>query len=660
MKKLYTKLILFLLLVLPGLSSRAQYIVKQADQQYDIFNYSKAVELYLKAYKKDSTLHNAERLANSYRFMHDYLNAEKWFAITTAKTGSKTENVLRYAEALKNNLKYAEAKAQYTKYYTLSRPIDTARLNFWTSACDSAMRWMKNPVPVTLKNEASLNSNQSDWGTVIYNNQILFTSDRSAKDKEAVTKKNKPFLRFDYRNEGPNKDIYGWTGRSYLKLYSVPQNAATTDAIQLFELPARADYHVGPPSFTADGTEMCFTMTRIPERWEGRKDSVKTVNIEVYTSKKNPISQRWEKPVPFKYNNVQYWSVGDPFITPDGKTLYFVSDMTGTTGGTDIWYCNRGVDGDWAKPVNFRVLNTTGNERTPVMSTDSIFYFSSDGAKGMGGLDVFRAVPRINGYQKQNMGYPFNSPQDDFAFLLSSNTTGYLSSNRQGGAGSDDIYSFVYQPAPTYLLTGVVFNKSTRQRIPNSTVTLTPVKGRDLKAQSDANGAYKFTLQSNSEYRLKGAKEGYLSDNDDRPISTAGLPPTQEIRKNLYLEKIVLKKAIRLENIYYDLDKADIRPDAAIELDKLIKILKDNPTIEVELGSHTDSRGDDDYNKELSERRANAAVDYITTVGGIDEYRIIARGYGESRLLNRCGNGVKCSETDHQLNRRTEFTIIKY
>ncbi|WP_158825464.1 OmpA family protein [Mucilaginibacter lacusdianchii] len=657
MKKLFTTSAIALSCVLLSVSSRAQYALKQADEQYNLFNYTKAAELYTEAYKKNPTLHAAEQLANSYRLMHDYLNAEKWFATTVGITGSKPENHFKYAEALKNNLKYAEARAEYTKYYTLSRPTDTAKLHYWTSSCDSALKWMKNPVPADVKNEAAYNTAQSDWGAMPLGNGIVFTSDRGSKAGEEQGKRNKPFLRFDH-GVVPDKEVYGWTGRTYLKLY---QTAAGTNAATLFPVDAPTDYHVGTASFSADGNEMYFTLTRIPSKWAGKRDTVKTVNIEIYSSRKDVGSQKWQKPVPFKYNNVQQWSVGDPFITADGQTLYFVSDMPGGLGGTDIWYCTRATNGEWGQPVNLTELNTSGNERTPFMDANNYLYYSSDGAKGMGGLDVFRAVRRSKGYQKQNLGYPFNSPQDDFAFVaLKDDASGYLSSNRSGGSGSDDIYSFSYKPAPAYVLAGIVYDKTTRQPVTNSTVTLTQLNGRDIKAKTDAAGAFRFTLYDKATYRLRGEKEGYLSDNDEKAITTAGLAPDQVVRKDLYLDKIVLKKAIRLENIYYDLDKSDIRPDAAVELDKLVKILKDNPTIMIELGSHTDSRGDDDYNKALSERRANAAVDYITTVGEIDDYRIIARGYGETRLLNRCANGVKCSEADHQLNRRTEFTIIKY
>jgi len=257
----------------------------------------------------------------------------------------------------------------------------------------------------------------------------------------------------------------------------------------------------------------------------------------------------------------------------------------------------------------------------------------------------------------KNMAYPVNSPQDDFAYTLVTDSTGYLSSNRPDGMGSDDIYSFTQKPAPTFLFEGVVYDKKTKQVIPGSIVRLTNTNGSILEGLSDAEGKFSFRLEEKSNYKLRGEKKSYLSDN--QTVTTLRAAPNVTIHKDLYLDKVELNKAIRLENIYYDFDESYIREDAAVELDKLIKIMKDNPNIEIELGSHTDSRGNDAYNMQLSQARADAAVKYIVDIGDIDPKRIKAKGYGETRLLNRCRNGVNCSEAEHQLNRRTEFTITR-
>jgi len=642
-----------------GHSVKAQYVLKLADEQYSLYNYTKAAELYLKAYKKDPTLYTAEHLANCYHLTREYPEAEKWYATAVAMPQSKPDNLLKYAEVLKNNLKYAEAKAQYTKYYTISPAVNQAQLKFWISSCDSAMKWMKNPIPVDIRNEQFLNTKESDWGAVKYNNTLVFTSDRENKTGEEEVKKKKPLIKFDGANT-IDKRIYGWTGNKYLNLYEQQNGVTTADGVKPFPFIAGTEYHIGAASFTADGTEMYFTLTHLPNRKIKDTARIKTIKLDIYSSRRNTATNLWETPVPFTYNNEAAYSVGDPYITPDGKTLYFTSDMPGGIGGTDIYCCER-TNGSWGQPINLKAINTPANERTPFIATDGTIYFSTDGDKGMGGLDIFKALPKGSNFgPKQNLGYPINSAQDDFAYVLSAGgSSGYLSSNRTGGVGSDDIYSFTPLNTATYNLEGVVYDKFTRHPIGNSTVTLTRPKGILSKVQTNSAGQFSFVLNENSDYQLKGEKNAYLADNLNT-FSTTSLAPSTVVKRNLYLEKIELKKAIRVDNIYYDLDKSDIRPDAALELDKLIMILKDNPTIVIELGSHTDSRADDDYNMALSRRRAKAAAAYIVDVGGIDEDRIIARGYGETRLLNRCSNGVSCSEAAHQLNRRTEFTIIEY
>jgi outer membrane protein OmpA-like peptidoglycan-associated protein len=205
-------------------------------------------------------------------------------------------------------------------------------------------------------------------------------------------------------------------------------------------------------------------------------------------------------------------------------------------------------------------------------------------------------------------------------------------------------------------LEGVVYDKTTRVPIPHSIVILSRISNEDQIKLTDSSGRYKFDLTENMDFKLTAEKDGYLSDIENR--TTKGLTTSQTIKQDFFLQNFQLNKAIRIENIYYDFDKYNIRPDAAVELNKLIKILKDNPTIKIELGSHTDSRGSDEYNMRLSQLRATSCVNYLITVGGIDRDRLTARGYGETQLLNRCSNGVKCSEAEHQLNRRTEFKIV--
>jgi peptidoglycan-associated lipoprotein len=646
--------ILFTLLSLMifNYSLKAQKEIKQADQQFELFNYIKAIDLYEQAYKKKETLHAAERLASAYSLINDYKQAESWYAIVVNLPDSKPEHILNYAKALQSNSKYTEAKAAYKKYIGLSNENNTAQQNIWLASCDSALKWMKNPGKIDVANQKPLNSSQSDWAAVPYQGGIVFTSDRSnasINDKTA-----KPFLRFDGAVL-PDKKIYGWTGNGYLRLFF---KAGTSDSLSLFPMNAGTNYHIGSASFTADGNTIFFTLTRIPGKIKRLKNQPSTINVELYSSSKD-AKGIWEKPKAFPYNNTATYSIGDPSISADGKLLYFASNMPGGAGGSDIYYCTKNNDNTWSAPVNLRAVNTAGNERSPVSGPNSNFYFSSDGYIGMGGLDVYKAqVSNETIDHIENLKYPFNSPQDDFGFSLDQQgNIAFLSSNRTEGMGQDDIYSLKIPPVIRLRLIGKVLDTRTNNPIPNALVVLSKIDGGILKVETDETGAFDFKLDQESNYTLAGVKTGFLAD--VKELTTAGLNTSTVLEKNLYLGVIELNKAIRIDNIYYDFDKWNIRADAAAELDKLVKILKDNPTIWIELGSHTDSRGKDAYNLTLSQKRAESAVQYIIS-RGIDKNRITARGYGETQLLNRCANGVPCSEAEHQLNRRTEFKIVKY
>jgi peptidoglycan-associated lipoprotein len=637
------------ILLMMYLPARSQYVLNEADAQYNLFNYIKAIDLYEQAYGKKNSLHAAERLADSYSQTRNYKEAESWAAIAAAMPESKPEHTLHYAKSLISNSKYAEAKVQFMKYLDLKKDVPLAQQNLWLQSCDSAVRWMQHPAAITVQNRKELNTSFSDWGAVLNNGLVTFTSDRGTRND---TQKGgaKPILKFD-TGKIPDKNVYGWTGNAYLRLYEF-RKTETTDSLGLFPFDAGTDYHVGAASFTAEGNEMYFTLTRIPKDLKYGKGGLATVNVEIYSSKK-ASDGKWSKPVPFKYNQVNSYSVGDPFISKDGKTLYFVSNMPGGKGGTDIYSVQKDGNGEWLTAQNIASLNTAGNERSPSLDEAGNFYFSTDGLAGMGGLDVFKASVQGSGYgQPMNQGYPINSPQDDFAFNMYTATAGYLSSNRVDGLGSDDIYSITRQIIQAITLEGRVYNKKTGLPLSAALVTLKGNNGETLKVSTDESGYYSFKIDKDVPYDVIAEKTNFRSA-DTSFVTQVSLV------KDFYLIPVEINKPIRLENIYYDFDKANIRPDAAVELDKLVKIMQDNPTMWIELGSHTDSRGNDEYNQWLSQRRANSAVQYIID-RGISKNRITAKGYGESQLLNRCANGVKCSEAEHQLNRRTEFKIVKY
>ncbi|QPH40489.1 OmpA family protein [Pedobacter endophyticus] len=647
MNKIVTFLSLTIALTSSSQLLKAQYVIKEADAQYELLNYSKAINLYEEAYKKKATLHTAERLAESYQLLSNYVQAESWYATAVSMPDSKAENTLNYAKMLQQNSKYTEAKAQYISYFQKAGNVSESLRRSWLASCDSAINWMKNPRAVLIANQKDLNSAQSDFGSFPYQNGLIFISDRTSKQADIKTKK--PFLKFDGARL-PNEKVYGWTGNGYLKLY-IKQG---TDSVAPFPLNANTNYHVGAATFTADGNTVYFTSTRLPERIDKATDTIK---LGIYSSTKGNGGD-WTAPVAFAYNNVNKYSTGDPFITSQGNRLYFVSDMAGGLGGTDIYYVEKTSEGEWGKPVNMQSVNTPGNERTPFVDGENRFYFASDGGVGMGGLDIFELAKNGSGAEQvKNMGYPINSPQDDFAFNINSaNGAVYLSSNRTGGLGSDDIYSFDNKTIFAFKLNGRVYDKATNQPVANANVTLQREDGSALKVETDASGIFNFKLNDGADFTLSGEKRNYRSD--VAQLNTKGLSSLTTIEKDLFLEPIDFSKEIVLRDIYYDFDKWEIRPDAALALDKLVATLNDNPTIWIELASHTDSRGNAVYNQVLSEKRAKAAVQYIVSKG-INKNRIEAKGLGENELLNRCSDGVKCTAAEHQLNRRTTFKIVR-
>jgi peptidoglycan-associated lipoprotein len=487
-KSLLSFIIIFLLMFAIQSTVKAQYILNEADAQYKLFNYKKAVDLYEQAYKKNVTLYIVRRLAQCSALMNNYKETESWCAIAINLPLSIAEDHFNYAKALQNNGEYSHAKTEYHKYAELNKGVTTEQLNFWDHCCDSAMVWMKKPGSYIIKNENRLNSIQSDWGAVTYENSIVFVSDRDDQPKN-ITNKNHPFLKFDGAIV-PDKKHFGWTENKYLRLFTYDKS---TDSITLFPIKTGTDYHVGAASFTANGNEMYFSLTRIPEGH--MKGKFPNINVEIYSSTKDTAGN-WSVPVSFKYNNAKEWSNGDPFITPDGKNLYFASTMPGGKGGIDLYVCHKINANEWDKPHNLFTINTLGNERSPFFDGDNL-YFSSDGYVGMGGLDIFKVPYNDDKLGKpQNLGYPANSPQDDFAYNSTSDTTGFLSSNRSESLNSDDIYSFngfKKNQSLVFALEGKVYNK-THNVIANAMVSLSK-NGGTIKIETDDNGAYKFALE---------------------------------------------------------------------------------------------------------------------------------------------------------------------
>lgn len=649
---------------------------QQADVLFNRFEYYNAARLYLPlAERKNPDVKLLEKLADCYRMMNDYDQAEQWYGKAIENQKARPMSHYYYAEALQRNKKFDLAKAQYRSYNSLlkpeemnikpstgntylpneSKPVHQEEVNLRIASCDSAALWTGNPKNVLIKNVAALNTKSADWGLNYYGKDgFVFTSERSTDAN-------------DNRN-----DIYKWTGNPWLKLYLASPDAQLKEELPVVtrqNAPTKTEYHVGPMELNAAGDVAYVTIaTRasssdLPlDKNSGKiKERLYTRRLELMMASKK--DGKWGELKPFAYNNVKEYSLGHAALSKNGQLLYFASDMPGGLGKTDIWYSELQTDGSWGKPVNCgSEINTKEEEAFPTTGPNGELYYSSKGRIGMGGYDIYSSRgEKAQWSSPQNLKYPMNSTSDDFYFISNDGKTGYFSSNREGGAGDDDIYSFNDQtPAVMILaLDGTVYDQKTKGSLYSVLVTLTDGNGLAVNRKvTEQNGKFFFGLTKDQDYKVEISKPGYTSAL--KTLSTKGLTKSDTLTMEAFLDKDKFEpgKTYVLRNIYYDFDKANIRPDAARELNKLLAILKENPSIWIELGSHTDSRGADQYNQWLSQRRANAAVQYLID-RGIDKERIKARGYGETMLLNKCENGVKCSHAEHQLNRRTEFKVIK-
>jgi len=628
------------LCLLAAVPLQAQYsLLKSADRAFDAFNFVQAIELYQRAYEAKPDIRTAERLAESYYNIRNYKEAESWYARLANQDEAQAEHILKYGHVLRNNSKFREAKAQYQRVeQKAGSTIGADELAVLYASCDSAVVWLEHPVKsVEIKNQKKLNSAQAEFGATKGPGGLYFASDR-----------------FDGA-EKPDA-VYGWTGNAFLSMYTAEGDRVNKVDAQWGD----GANHFGPATFSTKRNEVYFAVTRDLTRDERRKAGKDvTVNIEIFSNKLD--APNWgENATPFRYNNITEWSVGDPFLSTSGDTLYFTSNMPGGNGGTDIYYVVRQSDDSWGEAVNMgAAVNTSGDERFPGIDEKGDFYFSSDGHLGMGGLDVYRLDHSGNQAKAVNLGFPFNSPYDDFSIRFDKELEGYVASNRSGGAGADDIYWFNLKKIIQIDLDGGVYNQKTNLPVTGAKVTLTPVgdEGNAVIVSAGSDGKFGFNLAENTDYTLTAEQTGFREFTPLK-FSTKGIDSSMTLKKDIFLTPVEVKEVVVLRNIYFDFDKADIRPDAALELDKIAAFLNSDPKVKIELSAHADSRGSDAYNLKLTQRRADSAVAYLVSKG-IAEDRLVAKGYGATKLANHCAKGVECTEEEHQWNRRVEFFVIE-
>ncbi len=616
-----------------GISLAQKGKISSAVKKYEKLSYvASRNDLLELANREDASPEVIEKLANTFYFNSEMDDAAKWYEkLVNSNPQTNPENYFRYAQALKAKNNYKEADEALRTFATL-RPDDSRGIKFLNNT--DYLEVIETVSQDYMLENLDINTAFSDFGASLYKDNLIFASSRDEDEK-----------------------IYSWNAQPFLDLFELDSEGN----VQEVAGDINTKYHESSTAFTKDGTTVYFTRNNY---YNGRfkKNSENTHALKIY--KATLVDGKWTNILSMPFNNDEY-SVAHPTLSVDEKKLYFASDMPGTKGMSDIFVVDINEDGTYGTPLNLgSKINTEGRENFPYVSDKGILYFSSDGHLGLGGLDVFKIkADNISDDILKNVGKPINSSKDDFALIINeSSRKGYISSNRDGGKGDDDIYSFEI-PDCEYIIEGTVVDKRTNEILANTEVTLKDENNNVLESiKSDDKGAFQFNLSCKEQtYIVEAQKEKYEDDFTDFTVDTKA----KNSKLKLALEPSAagigtdLALLLNLNPIYFDYDKSFIRPDAEIELAKVIKYMQEYPSVKIDVRSHTDSRGRDAYNLALSERRNKSTKEYIINKGGISADRISGNGYGETRLTNRCSNGVKCSKEEHQANRRSEFIVVE-
>ncbi len=624
----------------------------RAQAAFEAGEYFEAIDLYKNAYNKvsDKTQKTAVlfKIGECYRILGEARSAELWYKKAVREDYQDPIIFLRYGQMMLINEKYEEAEEQFTKYKDLVP--DDPRGSVGIESCEAALLWMDNPTGYIVENMRYFNSRQRDFSPAFVsedNNEIFFTSTRE---------------------DATGNETHGATGQNFADLFSSSMDRKGKWSIPVPVESLNSEFEDGTPNISSDFSTLYFTRCV--------KGKNQQLGCQILSSSLG--GGDWSEP------KVELEALGDsvstahPAVSPDGLTLYFVSDMPGGLGENDIWKVSRDSEGgSWGSPVNLgEEINTPGNELYPFVHDDRALYFSSDSRVGLGGLDIYRATQdETKTWRLENMKPPINSPEDDFGIVFEKEVErGFFSSSRKG-RGNDEIFSFVLPPLE-FSVTGVVKDERNDEILQNSTVKSVGSDGITVETNTGEEGNFKFMLKPGTDYVFIASQPGYLNGKERE--STRGLDQSRDFEVTIYLASIT--QVIELPNIFYDFAKWDLRPESMVSLDNLVETLNDNPNVTIELMSHTDSRGTPADNNELSQKRAQSVVDYLISKG-IAADRLQARGYGESQpkvvdekvwaqyeflelddvlteaFINQL-DGAELQEKAHQVNRRTEFRVL--
>ncbi len=630
-----------------GLLAIACSTEKKATKAFRNGEYQNAIDLFKKSKPREPGKANYF-VAESYRLSNRLKEAEAYYDKAGGRGIDKDSIQFYYAQSLKANAKYDEARKELED---LQNRTANEKLKDRARTEIDGLQYLANlkqkPSFYRVKNLELLNSPASEYAPAYLNNELYYTSSRG------------------------NGRIYEATGTPFTNLYKVASRGANVDVATVTQLPSSINtenVNNGCMAFSPDGKIMVFAKGNSGKRKGGE-------DVDLYLARfRNGV---WSEPLVItgSVNSPKFWD-STPAFSPDGRTLYFSSNRDGGYGGTDIYAAQMDSRGRFSRIRNLGPeINTPGNEMFPYVAEDAKLYFASDAHPGFGGLDLF-VVKRASGKTTiENLSEPVNSTGDDFGIFLVRPDRGFFTSNREGGKGDDDVYTFVNEDPDlrvvNYYLAGVTYTpdkEGTLQILPNTKVSLVDANNNIMQDYvTGTDGKFLFRVYENEDYNLIGELDGYLIKRQEYTTKGKSVDPQtlKELITNItldtivVLDKIEINKIFVLENIYYNFNKYDIRPDAALELDKLVQLLVDNPEIKIELSSHTDSVDTDEYNIWLSQKRAESAVEYIVK-HGISPDRLVARGYGESKPIARNSNpDGSDNPAGRQKNRRTEFKILE-
>lgn len=612
---------------------------------YDAVNYYK--KAYSKSKKAPMQAQASYQAGESYRMMSDWKNAEDWYGKAVAAKSKNPLATLRYADALRANGKYDEAIVQYNAYKALAPSDPMGEMGVQSSK--ESQGFKDKPTRHRIENVTGLNTVYHDFGTAMSKadkNTVYFTSSRV---------------------EANGKEVDAWYGEKRFDIFKATKdnNGRWSTPIALAE-PINGEWSDGSLCLDAAGTTLYYTKVELVKG----KDAVGKIYSSTFASGK------WSDPVAMPWNSDEY-TVAQPSVSADGSTMYLVSDKTGGQGGKDIWM-SKNEGGTWGALVNLGTsVNSAGDEMFPVISDGGKLYYSSNGLPGMGALDLFTTSMEGGSWSTpKNMGSPMNSGGDDFGLTLLGLDSGFFSSNREGGQGSDDIYFFV-KPPLIFNVSGKVYDTDTKEAIEGATVELFGSDGTSLSVKTGKDGMYTYPLKENTSYKLSASFTGYLTKFYE--ISTIGVEDDKMFSKDFDFPLKSTSKPIDLPEVFYDLNKATLRPESATALDGLVKTLDENPTITILLTANTDFRADDAYNLKLSNQRAKSVYDYLIKKGvAADRLQAVGKGETNPKTIGKDfadyppfkeGDVLteefikKLSPADfeiaNQYNRRTDFTVLR-